>query len=218
MATAVLVTTLVPPTISHGLLCNSEKVAAIVGESLMIVCGNASTGYSVNMTGNPKPVLSMVSGPLGMAVQGSDVYANGVVTWAPVVGVPGTYSATVRATNSEGSADLTFNYTIYAAGTDLIAPSYPGVITVSNITQTSMTVSWAGATDNVGVTKYVAAAYSSCRGCITSAASAATDGSTRSVTLTGLLPGRQFVVSVSAVDAAGNAGPAGTLTDVRTLR
>lgn len=211
VAAAILVTTLFPPTISHGLLCNSEKVAAIVGDSLMIVCGSASLGYPVSTTGNPKPVLSMVSGPAGMVAQGS------LITWTPAVGVPGTYSATVRATNSEGSADLSFSYTIYAAGTDLIAPGYPGVITVSNITQTSMTVSWAGATDNVGVAKYVASTYSSCRGCKTSSANAATDGSARSVTLTGLLPGRQFVVSVRALDAAGNVGPAGTLTGVRTL-
>ena len=212
VAAAVRVTTLFPPTISHGLVCTNEKITAIVNESLAIYCGSAAIGYSVSMTGNPQPVLSMVSGPVGMVAQGS------LVTWAPVVGVPGTYSATVRATNSEGSADLSFNYTIYAAGTDLTAPGFPGVITVSNITQTSMTVSWVGATDNVGVTKYAAAAYSSCRSCITSSAFATTDGSARSVTLTGLLPNRQFTVSVSASDAAGNVGPSGTLGGVRTLR
>lgn len=217
VAAAISVTTLVPPTISHGAQCyTGEKVAAIVDSSLMVVCPGSSSGvnYYVQITGNPKPVLSIISGPAGMLADSS----TGAITWRPVVGAPGTYTATVRATNGGGSADLTFGYTIYAAGTDLFAPSYPGLIAVSNITQTSLTVSWTGATDNVGVTKYVGGAYSSCKGCKTSSASATTDGSARSVTLVGLLPDRQFTISVTASDAAGNVGPAGTLTGVRTLR
>ncbi len=218
VATSLYVTTLVAPTLSHGLICNSEKVTAIVNEALTVLCASPYTGYGVRMTGNPKPVLTMVSGPAGMVVNADATSMTGQVTWSPVVGVIGTYSATVRATNSEGTADFTFAYTIYPAGTDQIAPSYPGPITITNITRTSMTVNWTAATDNVGVTKYTAGAYSSCRRCITSNAVATTDGNGRSVTLTGLLPGRQFEVSVLASDAAGNNGPSGTLSGVFTLK
>ena len=184
----------------------------------MVVCSGAVSGmdYGLNVTGNPMPSLSVVSGPAGMAVS-----ATGIVTWTPVVGTPGTYTATVRATNSVSSVDTSVVYTIYAAGTDLLAPDYPGLITVSNITRTSMTVNWVGATDNVGVTGYSISAYS--RRCVrrvcvnTGGASATTAGSARSVTLTGLLPGLLYTVAVNAVDAAGNQGGRGTLSPVFTL-
>jgi chitodextrinase len=217
LTAAISVTTLLPPSISHAAQCyTGEKVAAIVDTNLMVVCPGSATGinYYVQTTGNPKPVLSIVAGPAGMLADSG----TGAILWQPVVGAPGAYTATVRATNDGGSADLIFGYTIYAAGTDLFSPSYPGTITVSNITQTSLTVSWTGATDNVGVTKYSVSAYSSCRGCKTSSANATTDGAARSVTLIGLLPDRQFTISVNASDAAGNVGPSGTLTGVRTLR
>jgi len=159
-----------------------------------------------------------VSGPAGMVVS-----ATGAVTWAPAVGTPGTYTATVRATNSEGSADLSFAYTIYPADTDLHAPSYPGAITISNVTQTSMTANWTGATDNVGVAGYEISAQSTyckaIRKCSTTGYKFPnTLGSARSFTLTGLLANRNYTVNIRAFDAVGNYGLTGSSALTATLR
>ena len=66
----------------------------------------------------------------------------------------GNWKAAVRGTNSEGSSDFTFDYTIYAAGTDLLPPI--GVLTssVTNITSTGLDIAWDAATDNYGVAGY----------------------------------------------------------------
>ena len=89
---------------------------------------------------------------------------------------------------------------------DTQAPTAPGRPTVSGITSTGATLTWAASSDDVGVTGYAVRDASG--------ASLATATGT-SVTLTGLSPDTAYTVTVVARDAAGNvstASPSATFT------
>ena len=150
------ITTVSLPTLSHvGAFPGfAEQVVAIVGESLTVVSpaslSTISKDYVISSGGVPLPTLSVQSGPVGMTVDS----ATGIVSWTPVIGVPGNYSATIRGTNPQGFTDFTFNYTLYTAGTDLLPPTAIVFPQLSNITSTSATVTWFAATDNKAVTGY----------------------------------------------------------------
>lgn len=84
---------------------------------------------------------------------------------------------------------------------DTAAPSAPGIPTASGVTGTTATVSWAAATDNVGVTGY----SHQVNGGAWSAFSAPL-----TLSLTGLTMATQYTVGVRAEDAALNIGPIAT--------
>ena len=89
---------------------------------------------------------------------------------------------------------------------DTEAPTAPGLPTVSSITSTGATLTWAASTDNVGVTGYTVRDASG-------TAIATSTGTT--ATLTGLTPDTAYTVTVVARDAAGNVSspsPAVTFT------
>ncbi|KGM15808.1 hypothetical protein N867_05380 [Actinotalea fermentans ATCC 43279 = JCM 9966 = DSM 3133] len=89
---------------------------------------------------------------------------------------------------------------------DTQAPTTPGRPTVSAITATGATLTWAASSDNVAVTGYTVRDASG-------AAIATATGTT--VALTGLTPSTAYSVTVVARDAAGNvssASPAATFT------
>ncbi|MGE5943776.1 MAG: fibronectin type III domain-containing protein, partial [Flavobacteriales bacterium] len=80
---------------------------------------------------------------------------------------------------------------------DITAPSIPTNLVVSNITQTTATLSWTAATDDVGIADY--RVYNNGSLLLNS-----TDGSVASYTLTGLTLNTTYNLVVRAVDAAGN--------------
>lgn len=90
--------------------------------------------------------------------------------------------------------------------TDTTAPSTPGQPTASNVTSTGATLTWAAATDNVGVT-----AYDVLRG----GTQVATVSGT-SYNATGLSPSTAYAFSVRARDAAGNVSAASAARTVTT--
>ena len=63
-------------------------------------------------------------------------------TWARFVGVTGVVATCLVATTSAASA------------ADTSAPSEPGAVTVSGLTASSATLSWARSKDNVGIEGY----------------------------------------------------------------
>lgn len=79
-------------------------------------------------------------------------------------------------------------------GGDTEAPSTPSNLQVSNVTETSFAVSWDASTDNVGVDQYV----------IYLDGSFYASSSSTSTTINGLSASKNYVVSISAQDAAGN--------------
>ncbi|NAS20593.1 xylosidase [Herbidospora sp. NEAU-GS84] len=83
---------------------------------------------------------------------------------------------------------------VVSGGGDTQAPSVPASLVVTNRTATSVTLSWAASTDNVGV-----ASYQVNRGGTAAGTTAAT-----TFTVTGLTPNTAYTFTVAARDAAGN--------------
>ncbi len=98
------------------------------------------------------------------------------------------------------SADL-MSLTSPAPNTgDTVAPTAPTAVSATPASQTQINLSWTAATDNIGVTGYRILRGGQLVG--TTAGTTFAD--------TGLVADTSYSYSVIAVDAAGNAGPAGT--------
>ncbi|MBB0233057.1 cellulose binding domain-containing protein, partial [Streptomyces calidiresistens] len=76
-----------------------------------------------------------------------------------------------------------------------------GTPTASDVTSTSVTLGWAAATDNVGVTGYDVVRVSGGQRTVVASSTST------SVTVTGLTPGTSYTFAVRARDAAGNVSP-----------
>ncbi|WP_103071029.1 M20/M25/M40 family metallo-hydrolase [Aquimarina sediminis] len=101
------------------------------------------------------------------------------------------------------------DYTVVIGGSgggDTQAPSAPSGLTASNIAQTSLTLSWNAATDNVGVT-----GYDVYKG---NTVSTSVSGTTASIT--GLTASTTYQFSVKAKDAAGNISASSTAVSATT--
>ncbi|MEV7868819.1 cellulase family glycosylhydrolase [Streptomyces sp. NPDC088124] len=101
---------------------------------------------------------------------------------------------------ANGIAATAKQATVYggSSGGDTTAPTTPGTPAASNVTATSVTLSWAASTDAVGVTAYDVVRVSG------AAETAAATSATPSVTVTGLSAATAYDFAVYARDAAGN--------------
>jgi uncharacterized repeat protein (TIGR02543 family) len=133
------------------------------------------------------------------------LYANGVLSGTVAAGTAATignltpstnYSITVTASDAAGNvspASTPLSVTTLP-GADTTPPSAPSNLTASSVTDTSLTLSWSGSTDNVAVTGY--SVYNG------SVLAASTTG--LSASITGLSPGNSYCFTVTARDGAGN--------------
>lgn len=71
----------------------------------IIVVGSLFSVTVVDSAGNPSSVYSLVVGPAGMSIDAG----TGVLTWTPTISQIGDTTVTVRATNTEGFDDESFN-------------------------------------------------------------------------------------------------------------
>ncbi|WGH74503.1 M4 family metallopeptidase [Tenacibaculum tangerinum] len=119
------------------------------------------------------------------------------------------YNATPTACEATFSYGEVEDYTVViGAGTaDTQAPSAPTNLTASNVTQTTLTLSWSASTDNVGVT-----GYDVYRGTTKIATVTGTSAS-----VTGLAASTTYSFSVRAKDAAGNVSSSSNTINVTTL-
>ncbi len=125
---------------------------AVMGDTLPVITSAAVTSasldraysYDVNATGSPVPTYSLVSAPAGMTIHA----ITGLISWQPAPGQQGSQPVTVRAAHRSGQADQTFNITVV---TDTFAPTPPTEVHVVDVTATSVTLAWSGATDATGV-------------------------------------------------------------------
>ncbi|MBL6447986.1 fibronectin type III domain-containing protein [Fulvivirga sp. 29W222] len=115
-------------------------------------------------------------------------------------------SNNVIATGGSFGSSESVNYCTEGSGSDTQAPTAPGNLSASGVTQTSATVSWTASTDNVGVTGYDVYVNGSLNGSTTSTSS----------TITGLTASTTYTIAVRAKDAAGNESPASSVS-VTTL-
>ncbi len=91
---------------------------------------------------------------------------------------------------------------------DTTPPTAPGNLTVTASTNTSVTLSWSPASDNVGVTQYLV--YNS------GGVVATTDGQTTTATVSNLTPGTDYSFTVKARDAFSNLSPDSNTATVTT--
>jgi chitodextrinase len=141
-----------------------------------------------------------------VGVTGYRVVRNGTVLPGTVTALaytdtglsPGTqYTYTVRALDAAGntSVDSPPATITTSVAADTVPPTAPATLTAGNVTTSSVDLTWAAATDNVGVTGYrVVRNGTVLPGTVTALA----------YTDTGLSPGTQYTYTVRAVDAAGN--------------
>lgn len=101
--------------------------------------------------------------------------------------------------------DYTVN--LGGAGPDTQAPTAPSSLAASNVTQTTLTLSWNASTDNVGVTGYDVFQGTTNLGTVTGT----------SANITGLSPSTAYAFKVRAKDAAGNNSGYSNTVNVTTL-
>jgi chitodextrinase len=120
-----------------------------------------------------------------------------------------TFSYTVRAFDAAGNASALSSLASATtpAAPDTTAPSTPAGLTATAVSSSQINLSWAAATDNVGVT-----GYNVFRGGI----QIATLGAVTTFQNTGLTPSTTFSYTVRAFDAAGNASALSSLASATT--
>ena len=130
---------------------------------------------------------------------GSFFIGSTTETLATLIGFrPSTpYNFTVRARDAAGNLSVASNQITVLVGpiVDSWPPSGPSNLKASNVTATSLTLSWTASTDDVGVVMYQIRR---------DGATAANTFGTTSATITGLTPSTQYSFTVLAMDAAGN--------------
>ncbi|MER6785568.1 cellulase family glycosylhydrolase [Streptomyces sp. NPDC000658] len=111
-----------------------------------------------------------------------------------------------------GIAQTAKEATVFGGGTpgDTQAPTAPGAPSASAVTATSATLSWAAATDNVGVAGYDVVRISGTTETGVAASTATT------ATVTGLTANTAYTFAVYARDAAGNRSVRSTAVNVTT--
>nr|WP_232055807.1 lytic polysaccharide monooxygenase [Paenibacillus alvei] len=120
-----------------------------------------------------------------------------------------TYSYTVRAVDAAGNesaSSTAVSFKTSAPQPDTELPTAPSQLTASNITATSVKLSWTASTDNLGVAGY--RVYNG------STLVATTNGET--YTVTGLTANTAYTFTVIAYDAAGNVSPSSNAVSVTT--
>ncbi|MDX6516867.1 MAG: endo,4-beta-xylanase, partial [Gaiellaceae bacterium] len=169
----------------------------------------SKTSSSVNLswTGSTDNV-----GVTGYQVFNGSILVSTVTgTTATVTGLNAstTYTFTVKARDAAGNvsaASNALNVTTNAASGDTTAPSAPTNLTSPSKTDTSVSLSWTGSTDNVGVTGYQVFRGSTLVSTVT--------GTT--ATVTGLTASTAYTFTVKATDAAGNVSAASNALSVTT--
>ena len=107
-----------------------------------------------------------------------------------------TYEFFVRARDGAGNTSVQSNTVLITTQADITPPAIPQNLIATNITQTSLTLSWDASTDNVGVSSYEVF--------VDSVSASIVNSPVLSIPLSGLTPGTTYQLAVTATDAAGN--------------
>lgn len=166
-------------------------------------------------------VLSWTASTDNVGVTSYDIYRNGILagtvsgstTTFNVNGLKAAtlYTVTIKAKDAAGNisaASTPINVTTKNI-IDTEKPSTPFNLKATNVTTTSFTLSWAAATDNVAVTKYLI--YQNAKLIATVA------GNITSQSITGLIANTTYAMIVRAEDAAGNLSSPSLPLLVKTL-
>jgi len=106
---------------------------------------NVPYSYTLSANGIPQPTYSLLSGPAGMTVNAT----TGQVAWTPSATQLGANPITLSATNSIGSANLTFSVNVVAP----IPPTPTGLVS-TGVTRYSISLAWNPVTPQLGTPTY----------------------------------------------------------------
>lgn len=161
------------------------------------VAGTQFTAQVDDASSTP-PTYELIAAPTGMAIDSS----TGAITWTPAGRQGGTHTVTVRGTSTGGVNDFTFTVLTH------FAAAVTGV-TVTGTTLLHPTVSWIAPTgegadlvDSYQINAYVR--YRNGRAWRTHTVNYTATAAESSVELTGLLTGKNYRLTITPVDAAGN--------------
>ncbi len=146
----------------------------------------------------------------GYAISGGPAVVNVTGTTATITGLLANtaYSFTVKAKDVAGNfspASTALNVTTAPNVVDTTPPTAPGNLVTTGVTSASVSLSWAAATDNVGVTGYVIYYGSN---------SINVTGTTAVVS--NLASNTDYSFTVKAIDASGNLSPASNAVALKT--
>jgi chitodextrinase len=135
-------------------------------------------------------------------------YETSIAMMGFKVGTP--YTFTVKARDASGNTSVASNTTtvLLTPSVDTTPPSAPTGVAASNVTASSVTLSWSASTDDTGVVLYQV--Y------VNGTVSTNTFGTLRA-TVTGLTAATSCVFTVKALDAAGNVSSPSAAITVTTL-
>ncbi|MCK4665032.1 MAG: fibronectin type III domain-containing protein [Bacteroidales bacterium] len=116
------------------------------------------------------------------------------------------YTFTVKAKDAAGNISDVSN-AVNITTIDEEAPSAPSSLTASNITQTTVDLTWNASTDNIGVTGYM----------VYKGAALIANTTNTNYSVSGLTASTSYTFTVKAKDAAGNISDASNTANVTTL-
>jgi chitodextrinase len=134
---------------------------------------------------------------------GTDATAPYAVGWTATTG---THVLTATATDAAANVGTSTAVDVTVAAPDTQNPTAPTGLSATNVTTSSLTLSWTAASDNVGVTGYE----------VTRNGGAPTAVAGTSLAVSGLAPSTSYSFVVRARDAAGNRSDASQTLDVTT--
>lgn len=204
---------------SPAKLLNVSFLAAATGDT---TAPTVPTGLSTSNTTSSTTTLSWSAATDNVKVTGYDVYngttliarTNGTTVSAALTGLAaGTqHSLKVAARDAAGNASATSAAVSVSTPADTTNPTAPSNVGFGLVNSTSVTVTWLGASDNVGVAGYDVWVYK--------------DGSWQKATsvgaaqswgkVTGLSPNTTYYFDVSSRDAAGRNGYTGNSYSKKT--
>jgi hypothetical protein len=163
------------------------------------LAGTLFTAQVIDSSNSPT-TYSLVSAPTGLTLDGT----TGAIAWTPTGEQGGPQSATVRGVNAGGTTDLTFNMNVL----------FTAAVTGVNVTGADLlepTAHWVAPTGEGSdlVASYQIHGFAEWgvgRTHTTHTVDYTVPASETSVLLTGLVQGKSYRLTISPVDASGNAG------------
>jgi chitodextrinase len=197
--------------ISVQTLANSQDTQAPTAPTAVKATNILQNAIYINWLGSSDNV----------AVTGYEVFVNGASVGKTSIYAPNfninnllastTYNISVKAFDAAGNVSAASQVLIAKTlnTPDYQAPTTPKELKANNITSNSFTLSWAAATDNIGVVKYLI--YQDYKLLMQVA------GNVTSQSITNLSSNTFYNMSVKAVDAAGNQSSLATALTVKTV-
>lgn len=175
----------------------NDPTPAISSPPVLTAATSQTYGFQITSSGFPMPAYELVQAPTGMTVS-----PGGFVAWTPGGDQVGAHDVVIRASNVNGAAEQAFTVVV----ADGAPPTAPPNLQILGTSNTSATLAWDAATDNVGVTGYRVYRTTRCgwRGSRTCYVRLKDGVTETTATLENLTSGASYTFVVTAFDAAGN--------------